>query len=407
MTDDMKPDKELLDWVVQLRRWFHQNPELSFEEHQTQKRIIEILDSLGIENRKVAETGVIGTIHGKEKGKTIAIRADMDALRIQEPETDLNKEYRSKNDGVMHACGHDGHMAMVLAAARLLQERRENLKGNVRLIFQPAEEKLPGGAVRVIKDRGLDGVDAIVGVHLLGGADAGEIRYRAGPYLAHPCDYNLRIRGKGGHHMCPQECIDPLMIAARFISSVQTDIKTRLDPKCIYVLGFGTIKGGTQYNQTPDQVAISGSFRAFDDATAQTIEQTMRRNLDSLMEQHRNPNAGTEPHYELKVVSGYPVLVNDAKFVHRATTVLKERFPSVVDNVDLNLGAEDFAYYLEKIPGMFMFLGASNREKGITEVNHSSRFDIDEDVLGTGVRILTTLTLDFLDTPEQYIIKGT
>jgi amidohydrolase len=398
----MEPNQELVDWVTGLRRWFHQHPEPGFKETETQRKVIETLTELGIEHRTIAGTGVVADIQGKKDTPCIALRADMDALRITEPETEHNKLYRSQNNGFMHACGHDGHMAMVLGAGRWLHEHQDSLAGKVRLIFQPSEENLPGGAKSIIEQGGLDRVDGIVGIHLLGRAGLGEFRFRPGPFLAHTSDWYLDIRGKAGHHMAPQKCIDPIMIASRFTSTVQNDIKARFAPDQVYVLGFGTINGGTQYNQTPEEVSMSGSFRSFSTETSGVIEQTMRRNLDGLMQQFQNPESGVEPGYELKVVSGYPVLRNHPGFTARTAEVLRESFPKVVDNMELNLGAEDFSYYLEKVPGMFMFLGASNPDKGIFELNHSSRFDIDETALGIGVNAYLSLATDFLSNPNAY-----
>ncbi len=398
----MMLDRGLLDWVVAQRRWFHQHPEPGFGEFKTQERILSLLKDMGIESRKAASTGVIATIRGAEPGPCIALRADMDALRITEPETALNRAYRSENPEYMHACGHDGHMAMVLGAARLLQKHRTEFAGSVRLIFQPSEETLPGGAVRIIAEGGLDKVDGFFCIHLLGRATLGEFRFRSGPFMAHTCDFNLTVTGKGGHHMSPQKNIDPIALAARFVSTIQTDIKARVAPDKPWVLGFGTLHAGTQFNQTPEQVTSTGSFRAFETEVTDIIEQTMRQNLNGLVEQFRNPEAGAEPRYELAVKHGYPVLSNHPSFTRRAAQLLRSEFTNVVDNCDLNLGAEDVAYYLQQVPGMFTFLGASNPALGITEMNHSNRFDIDEAALGVGVHAYVTLTLDFLAHKSSY-----
>ncbi len=392
----------LLNWVIAQRRWFHQHPEPGFAERKTQQHIIALLDELGIENRKAASTGIIATVRGAKPGPCIALRADMDALRIAEPETAHNREYRSTHPEFMHACGHDGHMAMVLGAARWLQEHSADLAGRIRLIFQPSEETLPGGAVRIIAEGGLEQVDAILGLHLLGQAPCGEFRFRAGPFMAHTCDFSLTVHGKAGHHMCPEKNIDPIALAARFVSTIQADLKARIAPDKPWVFGFGTLHGGTQFNQTPELASASGSFRAFDTTVTDTIEAAMRSNLDGLVQQFRNPAAGAEPRYELKVTHGYPVLSNHPTFTRCAAEVLRAEFPAVVDDSDLNLGAEDFAYYLEKVPGMFAFLGASNPEKGIDDINHSCRLDIDEAALGVGVHAYILLTLDFLARPSSY-----
>jgi len=272
----------------------------------------------------------------------------------------------------------------------------------VRLLFQPSEETLPGGAVRIIAEGGLDGVAGIFCIHLLGQAPLGEFRFRSGPFLAHTCDFNLTVTGKGGHHMSPQKNIDPIALAARFVSTIQSDLKARIAPDKPWVFGFGTLHGGTQFNQTPEQVSATGSFRAFETEVARTIEATMRSSLDGLVREFRSEQAGAAPSYELEVKHGYPVLTNHAGFTRRATELLRSEFTAVVDNHDLNLGAEDFAYYLEQVPGMFAFLGAANPALGINEMNHSSRFDIDEAALGVGVHAYIVLTLDFLARPSSY-----
>ncbi len=399
---DITLTPELVEWVISLRRWFHRHPEPSGEEHATQAKVIETLDELGIENRAAARTGVIATIFGGKPGKTIALRADMDALRIAEPETRLNPDYRSQNDGMMHACGHDGHMAMVLGAARRLQEHRDRFSGSVRLLFQPCEEAPPGGATAVIRDGGLDGVDAVVGIHLFGDTDSGVIRYRSGPFMASPYIFRLRVTGRSGHHLHPDRCIDPIAIAARFVAQVPDEVRSKLSADDRYVLGFGTFNGGTQFNQTPDEAVVTGSFRAFSRRVADTIERTMRDRLDALVKEFASPDIPDLPRYELEIPPGYPVLVNDPAFTARATVVLKQRFPMVVDETDRNFGAEDFAEYLVRVPGMFLFLGARNPDKGIDAVNHSSRFDIDEDVLAIGVNVFVSLAVDYLENSEQY-----
>lgn len=398
---NVKQSHELQEWVTGLRRWFHRHPELSSEERETQKKVLETLKSIGIEGRKVAGTGVVADIKGTKPGKTIALRADMDALRILEAETELNREYRSGNEGVMHACGHDGHMAMVLAAARVLAGMREQFGGRIRLIFQPAEENYPGGAHMVIEDGGLRGVDAIVCVHLFSSLELGLVSFRPGPFMAYTRKFSVKLVGRPGHHMCPQECIDPIQMAARFVSTLGQDIRMSLNPKEVYVLGFGSSHGGAQFNQTPAEAEVVGSYRTFDRGMSNRIEHVMRRNLDGIMAGFCIPGVSDLPRYELEVEDGYPVLVNHPGFAKRTSEVLKQHF-RVDDNADINLGGEDFAYYLEKVPGMFMFLGCGNKVRGITAVNHSDRFDIDEASLGIGVDVLVTLASDFLGHPSAY-----
>lgn len=395
-------DDVFVDWLISLRRYFHQFPEISFNEFNTQKKIIEVLTSLGVENYEIAGTGVVGIIRGAENGKTIAIRADMDALKIQEEKTDLNQSYISLNEGVMHACGHDGHMAMVLGAAKKLQECKENLKGNVKLIFQPAEEVPPGGAVEVIKMNGLTDVDAIIGTHLFTNVKPGEIYLKEGALMASHCMYSITINGKSGHHFNPDKSIDPILIASEFITTIQSKLKNNLPPDVNYVFGVGTINGGEQFNQTPGSVNISGSYRMLDKRNLPGIEKTIRRSLDGLMQSHSKGDTDL-PNYQLDVTYGYPVLVNHKKFTQRSAAILKRIFTAVNENIEPIFASEDFARYLEIKPGTFIFIGSGNSGKGIIHDNHSNRFDIDENVLIKGVEMFYSIAVDFLKAPEKYL----
>ena len=410
-------DAGLVSWVTGLRRWFHQHPEPSFEERQTQDKVVEVLSALGIEHRRAGKTGVIADIRGNGAGRTIALRSDMDALRIQEAETGLNHEYRSQNDGVMHACGHDGHMAMLLGAARWLQEHWDSLGGNVRLIFQPAEEVPPGGAGSMIADGCLDAVDAAIALHIFGNMPLPQIGFRPGPFMAATRTFRVLIKGRPGHHMCPQDTIDPIQIAARFISTIQNDVRQRLNPNARYVLGFGEVHAGMQHNQTPAEAEVVGTFRAYDLRDSETIAAAIKANLDGLMVAFGTspsdtgsldssiPRSLSLPSYVLDAEPAYPPLVNTPQFTRQVSSVLKRVFPNVDDDMEPNLGGEDFACYLERVPGAFLFLGGGNAERGITAMNHSDRFDFDEAVLATGVSVLVTLTTDFLTDPAPYLGK--
>ncbi|MFO7650641.1 MAG: amidohydrolase [bacterium] len=395
-------DNNLVEWVIGLRRWFHQHPELGMQERETQQKVLAALAELGIEHRPAAGTGVIATVRGNSERPMIALRADMDALRVTEARTELNRDYRSQNEGVMHACGHDAHMAMLLGAARWLQQHRAKLPGSVRLLFQPSEEDPPGGAVPLVADGGLDGADAVLGLHVLGDAPSGELRFRPGPFMAQTRRFDLTVQGKAGHHMCPQDNIDPVAFAARFITLVQSDIRSALSPDEVYVLGFGAISGGSQFNQTPATCALNGSFRAFSFEAAERIETAMRRLLAGLVEEFRIDGVADLPRFELEVERGYPALVNNPAFTARAAAVLRKRFPRVVDDARQNLGGEDFAYYLERVPGLFAFIGCADPGRGIVHINHSELFDINEPVLGTGVDVMLTIALDFLSDPAAY-----
>ncbi len=395
------PKMPIEDWIIKLRREFHSEPEISFKEYKTQKMIIKVLQDIGIEPQKIADTGVVATIQGQSGGPCIALRTDIDALEVLEVPTARNQDYISRNTGFMHACGHDGHIAMVLGAARLLYEKRHTFAGSVRLIFQPAEEQPPGGAARVIEEGGLDSVDAIVGMHIFGAVDVGKIAFREGSFMASSNMFSIKIIGKGGHHSNPEDCIDPILIAADFISAINKNIKCRIDSSK-YVLGIGKIEGGAQFNRTPDEVNIIGSYRTFDDNDTKTIDDMITQTLDNLMRSYTTDEHIGAPAYDLDILHGYPVLVNNAAFTKAVHSLLNERYQDVDGNAKPIFGAEDFAFYLQKVPGVYLTLGTKNPDKDIVEGNHSNRFDIDEDVLITGTEILKSIALDFLKYPDNY-----
>jgi amidohydrolase len=390
-------DEETRRWTIDARRRLHRNPHPTGEEADTQRMLFGMLEELGIEARPMGGYGVVAEIEGSRPGRTVALRADMDALRITEVATDRNAGYISSNEGVMHACGHDGHMAMVLGAARVLNGIGDSLKGTVRMLFQPHEEAHPGGAVPMIEEGAIEDVDAIFGFHIMGYLPSGQVAFRAGDLMAHINTFELTITGRSGHHMDPDQCIDPIVMAARFIGSIERDVANELDPTHPWVLGFGEVHGGTQFNQTPDEVVLKGTFRTFDQEDSETIQWVMDRTLQGLVEVFAKDEDGEVPNFELELVDGYPVLRNDPELASRAAEVLREEGLDVEPFTRLNFGAEDFAYYAQEVPALFMFLGTNNPEKGITAVNHSSRFDIDEDVLEVGVRTLLALTLDILE----------
>lgn len=397
--------KTLEAWIIGLRREFHQHPELSFEEYETQKRILKTLGELGIENRKIADTGVLASIRGNLPGPCIALRTDIDGLQVHEELTERNEAYISRNDGVMHACGHDGHMAMLFGAARLFQENRD-FPGEVRLIFQPAEEIPPGGSDRVIAEGGLKAVDAVLGMHIFTDYNSGSVGSRPGAFMASTNRFEIIFKGKGGHISKPQSCIDPVRMSTDFLNRLYPALESQLEEDR-YVIGVGRIQGGAQFNRIPDRVEILGSYRTFDAETTEIIDSTIKECLEIVREKYVKPGeefAGL-PDYEVDILHGYPVLVNDPDFTCAVYSELEESFPelTIYPELNKNFAAEDFANYLQKVPGVFLSLGTRNLKKNIVEINHSCKFDIDEDILLTGAEIFYKVSLDFLKNSEKYL----
>jgi amidohydrolase len=400
------PSAESLEaWIIRLRREFHRYPELSFKEYDTQKRILEVLGELGIESRKIADTGVLASIRGTMPGPCIALRTDTDGLQVQEEHTERNGEYISRNDGVMHACGHDGHMAMLFGAARLFLKNRD-FPGEVRLIFQPAEEIPPGGSERIIAEGGLEGAAAVMGMHIFTNHESGSLGMRPGPFMASTNRFEITFKGKGGHISLPKKCIDPVRMAVDFINSLYSALGERLEQDK-YVLGVGRIQGGAQFNRIPDSVGVLGSYRTFDSKTTEVIDLTIKECLEKVKERYAKPGEEFSgfPDYELDILHGYPVLVNDPVFTNAVNLKLQESFPelTIYPEIEKTFAAEDFASYLQVVPGIFISLGTLNQKKGIVEINHSCTFDIDEDILIKGTEIFYTISMDFLKHPEKYL----
>lgn len=382
-------------FLSDVRREFHRNPEPSFKEFETQKMIIEHLSALGIESKKCFGTGVIGIIKGKGE-KTIALRAEMDALPITEEMTELNKDYISRNEGMMHACAHDAHMAMLIGTAKLFSELSRRLKGNVKLIFQPGEETVPGGAKGMLKSGVLRNpdVDAILGIHILGSIKAGEIGTRKGALMASSDIFNITIKGKGGHGAYPQECIDPIVITAKFILSAQTIVSRELNPLRAGVISFGKVESGRKENIIPESVYIEGTTRALDEESRLKMKQSLRRILEGVIKAH--DSGQNKASFEFNYIDGYPVLINSQGFTEFVVSVLTKHFGERVRECEPLMVGEDFSYFLKRVQGTFMLLGTNNPARGIVHMNHSPRFDIDERVLPLGVEIFAGTILEYL-----------
>ena len=361
--------------LVNIRRHLHENPELGFEEVATAQYIADYLAGLGLEvTSQVAKTGVVALLRGARPGKTVAIRADMDALPIQE----LNEvPYKSKHPGKMHACGHDAHVAAAIGAARILWELRDQINGNVKFIFQPAEEA-PGGAEPMIAAGVLENpaVDAIIGGHVWGGLESGIIEVMSGPTMASSDIIRLKIIGKGGHAAQPHTTIDPIVIASEIVGALQKLVSRQTDPFESVVISICSFHAGDVFNVIPHSAYLEGAVRTLNNELRQELPHKIEKIIRGITE----PYGAT---YELDYYLGYPVTVNDPG----VTETVRKAAVSVLgaDKVRVaaraSMGGEDYAYFLNKVPGTYIRIGTRNPEKGICQEMHHPRFDIDEAVL--------------------------
>jgi amidohydrolase len=376
----------LADQVVALRRDLHRHPELGFAEHRTAGIVADRLGALGYDVATgIGGTGVVGLLRGSRPGRTIMLRADMDALPVHE---EVESSYRSTVDGAMHACGHDGHVAILLGAAALIADRRDELRGTLCLLFQPAEEGL-GGAKAMIEDGVIErfGIERAYGLHLSSKYPTGTLGFRAGPMYASSDSIEIDILGKGGHGSAPHDTIDPILVAAEFVTSVQKVVSRQIDPLEPAVVSVGSIHGGTIHNVIPRTCSMLGTVRAFStevrEAMPGRIERVLRGCCDA---------SGAD--YRYRYLWRYPVTANDPDQTAYARA-LAERVVGAqrVLAADALMGAEDFSFFAERVPACFYTLGASGGAAS-SHPHHSGLFDIDEAALPAGVAMMTALALD-------------
>jgi len=370
---------------IAIRHHLHAYPELSYQEFETSKFVRNKLTEFGIPFDIKATTGVVGLIKGNDPGKrTIALRADMDALPIKE-ENDV--DYKSKHEGVMHACGHDVHTTCLLGAAKILNEVKDEWRGTIKLIFQPGEEKNPGGASIMIKEGVLENPkpEAIFGLHVNPQLETGKLSFRGGQVMASADELYFTIKGKGGHAASPQTTIDPIVIAANLIISLQQVISRNRNPFDPSVLSITSITGGTTTNVIPDEVKLMGTFRAMNEAWRKKAHELIERTTKELV----NAMGGR---VDLHIDKGYPVVYNNELLNEKTRSLAEEFLGKVnVEETEMRMGAEDFGYYSQLIPGCFYRLGTGNKEKKITAGVHTPFFNIDENAIEIGMGIMAWL----------------
>ena len=375
-------EKNIIGW----RRDFHQYPELGFDEHRTSKIIGEALKEMGLAPQmNVGKTGVTADLTFGE-GPTIALRADMDALPMQETS---GLDFSSKHDGVMHACGHDGHMAMLLGAAKVLTQNGDSFNGTVRFIFQPAEEGA-GGARYMIEDGCLDGVDEIYGIHVWNYQPVGEVGITDGPVLAAADMFEIKIKGIGGHGAAPQGTIDAVVVASHLVQALQTIVSRNTNPLESTVVTIGTINGGHNFNIIADEVTLSGTARAYTEENRNLIKTRMAEIIDGVA---KTFGAGISFDYE----NGYPPTINHTDPTNKVLKAAERGVGEKAGMPYLSMGGEDFSYYLQKIPGCFFFVGSAPNDQKLFETpHHCSHFTMDERALLVGPSIYLNLVDDLL-----------
>jgi amidohydrolase len=375
--------------VVGWRRHLHRNPEVSYHEQETSRFVYETLESFGaLELSRPTETSVVARLVGESPGRTLAIRADIDALPIQE-ENDF--DFASQNPGAMHACGHDGHTAMLLGAAKILSGMRDRINGEVRFIFQHAEELSPGGAEELVEAGVMDGVDAVIGAHLWSQLAVGKIGVTHGPMMAAPDIFEITIRGKGGHAAMPHQVVDSIAVGAQVVTNLQHVVSRETDPIDHVVVSVSKFSGGTTHNVIPGTVEMVGTVRTLDPEVRERVPELMERVIKGVTEAH---GAG----YEFRYKPGYRPVIN----AEEVTSVIEETVRDVLGEGALeimppNMGGEDFSAYQQRAPGAFFLVGAGNEEKGIVNPHHHPRFTIDEDALDHGVKMFLGATFRLLD----------
>ncbi|QAY68320.1 amidohydrolase [Paenibacillus protaetiae] len=384
---------DLFPHMVKWRRHLHRYPELSFQEEKTSRFIAERLLEMGCEVReKVGGYGLVAAIKGNLPGPVIALRADMDALPIQD---EKDCEYASTVKGVMHACGHDGHTAALLAVASYYQKHREGLAGERRLLFQPAEESTPGGAVSMIRDGALEGADAVYGVHLWTPLPYGQVSSKPGAFMAATDEFTIEITGLGGHGGMPHKTIDTVIIGSALVQALQTIVSRSVNPLDSAVVTIGSFHAGTANNVIAEKCELKGTIRTFNEYERERIRKRIEQMVRHTCEMH-----GAKYQFDLRV--GYPPVVNDEREAARFMQVGEQLFGAEAVQVsDAIMVAEDFSYYLQRVPGCFMFVGAGNEEVGASYAHHHPMFNFDERAMKDAASLLIAMAENYADEAEK------
>jgi amidohydrolase len=380
--------KSYSDELTEIRRKLHSEPELSWEEFKTTDFVCAYLDELGISYRRTEPTGVIAEIKGGKPGKTVALRGDMDALSVEE----LNKElpYASKEDGKMHACGHDAHTAMLMVAAKALNKIKEDLPGNVRLLFQPAEE-VAQGAKALVEQGAMEGVDNVFGIHIWSQMPTHKVSCTPGPSFASADLFKVTFKGKGGHGAIPQACIDAAVVASSFVMNVQSVVSRTIDPQQGAVLTVGKMVVGTRFNVIAENAVIEGTVRCFDPGVRDHIEAQLTHYAE-------NVAAVYGATAQVEYTRGTQAVINDEDSALLVQQVAAEAFgEDVIYHEKPTMGGEDFSFYLDEVSGSFALVGSGNPEKDSEWAHHHGKFNIDEDALSTGAELYAQYAWAYLN----------
>lgn len=379
--------KEIIPQVVEWRRHLHQHPEVSFQEFKTTEYIIEQIEKLpAVTYKRIAKTGVVAYLEGAKPGPVIALRADIDALAMPE----MTKEaFKSVNEGVMHACGHDSHTAMLLGALYVMSRNQASLAGKYVFIFQAAEELPPGGAIELVKAGVLDGVDAILGQHVMPNFDTGHIALKPGYMCANSDIFKLTVKGRGGHASLPHMVLDPIPVAAQIVTALQQLVSRQVNPLDSAVVSVTTFHSGTATNVIPDSVEMTGTVRTYKTETRDLMEKHLRQIVDYFAR-------AFDMTVELEYNRGYHSLENDPVYTQAVVDMAEELYgKGTAVDMEPAMGGEDFSYYLDKVPGCFYFLGVGNEAKDCIYPTHNTKFQIDEEAFAMGVTLMVNGAVRF------------